>query len=136
MNKTKIMVFGTFDLIHEGHENFFEQARACAEYPHLVVSVARDAVAQRIKGKAPRHNEEVRRTHIEEHPLVDEAILGDETGYMHHIQNVKPDIIALGYDQEGEFVSNLEGDLRIAGLHTTVLRLKAYKSDTFKTSKL
>ncbi len=55
---TRIMVFGTFDMIHEGHADLFRQARALASDPYLIVSVARDAVAQRIKGNRPRHSED------------------------------------------------------------------------------
>ena len=47
-----------------------------------------------------------------------------------------PDVIALGYDQTGEYVEDLEEELRDAGLSTSVVRLKAYKPDIFKTSKL
>ena len=104
---TRIMVFGTFDMIHEGHEDFFRQARALTSNSHLIVSVARDEVATRIKGIKPRNSEEARRSAVAEHELVDEAVLGDEEGYIAHIRENKPDIIALGYDQEGEFVLNL-----------------------------
>lgn len=130
------MVFGTFDMIHEGHENLFNQARELAPDPHLIVSVARDSVATRVRRYAPRNSEEVRQRLLVAHPLVDEAVLGDETGYVHHILLVKPDIIALGYDQKGEYVENLERDLHEAGLSTRVIRLKSYKPETFKTSKL
>ncbi len=130
------MLFGTFDMIHEGHVNLFTQARALAEKPFLIVSVARDAVAARVRGYAPKNNEEVRRTMVGAHPLVDEAVLGDKSGYMDHITREKPDIIALGYDQQGEYVEHLEKDLREAGLTTRIVRLQSYLPDTFKTSKL
>src|SRR3989344_1434248 len=97
--KTKIMVFGTFDMIHPGHEDLFRQARAIAPDPFLTVSVARDAVANRIKGFPPRNNEEARREMLSDHPLVDEALVGNTEGYMEHIKKAAPDIIALGYDQ-------------------------------------
>src|SRR5665213_4188170 len=95
---TRIMVFGTFDMIHAGHENLFQQAKALAKEPHLIVSVARDSNVERIKGKKPRNSEVARQAALAAHPLVDEAILGDENGYIEHIISAKPDIIALGYD--------------------------------------
>ena len=67
---------------------------------------------------------------------MDEAILGDSEGYIDHIKAAAPDIIALGYDQEGEYVKDLEGDLREAGLRTKVVRLSAHQPETYKTSKL
>ncbi len=133
---TRIMVFGTFDMIHGGHEDFFRQARALASDPHLIVSVARDASAARIKGRQPRRAERERLAAVAAHALVDEAVLGDERGYMEHVARSRPDIIALGYDQGGEYVRDLEKDLHDAGLATRVVRLAAFKPDVYKTSKL
>lgn len=133
---SRVMVFGTFDIIHPGHEHFFAQARALVPDPYLIVSVARDSAAERTRGVAPRSNEHKRVEALARHPLVDRAILGDEVGYMEHIAGEKPDIIALGYDQLGEYVENLERDLRDAGLSTKIVRLEAHRPDVYKTSKL
>lgn len=133
---TRIMVFGTFDMIHPGHEDLFRQARALAADPHLIVSVARDSAAQRAKGQAPRHSERERLESLRDHPLVDEAVLGGERDYMEHIVGARPDIIALGYDQSGEYVEHLEHDLKTAGLKTNVVRLKPFRPEIYKTSKL
>lgn len=132
----KIMVFGTFDMIHPGHEDFFRQARALADDAFLIVSVARDSAVARIKEEAPDNDEEARRARIEAHELVDQALLGDEDGYMAHIIAAAPDIIALGYDQEGEYVDNLAEDLAAAGLSTAIVRLQPHEPETYKTSKL
>ena len=133
---TRIMVFGTFDMIHAGHEDLFRQARRLAKEPHLIVSVARGTVAERIKGFRPRHSEEERRNMVAAHALVNEAVLGDGDGYIGHIRKAMPDIIALGYDQKGEYVEGLEKDLREAGMGTRVVRLSAFKPEVYKTSKL
>ena len=134
--RTRIMVFGTFDMLHEGHINFFKQARALASKPHLIVSIARDSAATRVKGNPPRHNELDRLALLGGNALVDEVGLGDEHGYMAHIAKILPDMIALGYDQSGEYVDQLENDLLDAGLKTRVVRLKPFKPDVYKTSKL
>ena len=131
-----VLVFGTFDMIHAGHEDLFRQARALVPEAHVVVSVARDSAVARIKGVRARKSEGERLAMVRVHPLVDDALLGDEEGYMPHIQRVAPDIIALGYDQEGEYVQNLERDLRAAGLASRIVRLKSYQPDLYKTSKL
>ncbi len=130
------MVFGTFDMIHEGHVDFFRQARALSPEPHLIVSVARDSSVARVKGAPPRHGEDERTARVAVHELVDEALLGDETGYLAHIVAVRPDSIALGYDQSGEYVEHLEADLRRAGLETKIVRLSAFRPEVYKTSKL
>ncbi|PIR84147.1 FAD synthase [Candidatus Kaiserbacteria bacterium CG10_big_fil_rev_8_21_14_0_10_51_14] len=133
---TRIMVFGTFDILHEGHIDFFRQARALAPYPHLIVSVARDVSVERIKGAHPRRTENERLATVERYALVDEGVLGDMEGYIDHIRATRPDIIALGYDQNGEYVENLEKDLHATGLQTKIIRLSAYKPEVYKTSKL
>lgn len=133
---TRIMVFGTFDMLHPGHEDFFRQARLLGDQPHLIVSLARDAAAARYRGRSPRHSERERLAQAAAHPLVDEALLGDETGYIPHIMAARPDIIALGYDQTGEYVEHLERDLTAAGYGGRVVRLNAFKPEVYKTSKL
>ena len=69
-------------------------------------------------------------------PLVDEAVLGDASGSMPHIQAARPDIIALGYDQEGEYVEGLAEALKHSGVSARIVRLKAHKPDVYKTSLL
>ena len=133
---TRIMVFGTFDMIHPGHEDFFKQARALAEDPYLIVSVARDSAVRRIKGASPRNDETTRLEVISSNTLVDEAVLGDEVGYIEHIAAALPDILALGYDQEGEYVERLEEELTQRKLSAKVIRLEAFKPELYKTSKL
>lgn len=133
---TTVMVFGTFDMVHKGHEHLFAQARALAPHVRLVVSVARDASAARIKGASPHTSEEARRTAVEAQVGVDACVLGDTAGYIEHIAHIAPDIIALGYDQEGEYVDTLEDDLRRAGLGARIVRLAAFEPETYKTSKL
>ncbi|NBV76930.1 Holliday junction resolvase RuvX [bacterium] len=132
----RIMVFGTFDGVHEGHRNFFAQARSLSGNPTLIVSVGRDRVVERVKKAAPRLSEDTRLALVRHEPLVDVAVLGDSEGYLAHIQANKPDILALGYDQAGEFVDALEADLRDARLKVRVVRLEAHKPEMYKSSKL
>ncbi len=133
---TRIMVFGTFDMLHEGHLDFFRQARSLASDPLLIVSIARDSAVKRIKGSTPVHGELERLALVEECDLVDEVVLGDEDGYVEHIVQAAPAIIALGYDQHGEYVDRLQGDLVLAGFEPQIVRLKPYKPEVYKTSKL
>lgn len=130
------MVFGTFDILHPGHVDLFRQARALAAEPHLIVSVARDTSVERVKGAPARHAEGERLAGVRKSALVDTAVLGDSEGYIGHIRANAPDVIALGYDQRGEYVDNLEKDLQAAGFSIPVVRLSAYKPEVYKTSKL
>ena len=132
----RVMVFGTFDSIHKGHENMFQQACALAPHVELVVSVARDSAVVRIKKASPRHSEDERTAQLAAHPLVSRAVIGDEVGYMHHIAEAHPDIIALGYDQSGEYVEQLEDSIRKYSLHIHTVRLNPLEPHIYKTSLL
>jgi FAD synthetase len=132
----RIMVFGTFDIVHPGHLHFFKQARALAKNPYLVVSIARDINVQRIKGRLPLHNERQRAALVKYSGSADKVVLGDVKGYIRHIIRARPDIIALGYDQQSSYVNSLQEAMIDQGLDIRVLRLKSHKPERFKTSKL
>lgn len=127
------MAFGTFDVLHKGHEHFFRQARKLAVRPFLIVSVARDKNVARIKGRQPRRSERQRLKTVGEHPLVDLAVLGGAGDHIPHIVLQKPDIIALGYDQR-DYIKGLKADLKKRGLDVKIVRLKPHKPHKYKTS--
>ena len=129
----KIMVFGTFDVLHKGHLNFFKQARRLAKNPYLVVSIARDVNVKRIKGRKPRLPEKLRFKVVKRCSLVDKVVLGGIKNPIPHILKEKPNIIALGYDQ-GAYIKNLKQILKTKGLEVRVVRLKAYKPKAYKSS--
>jgi FAD synthetase len=131
--KVRIMVFGTFDIIHPGHRNFFKQAKALAKNSYLIVSLGRDKNVLKIKKHFPDNNQAVRLENIAQIPEVDEAVLGGLKDHLPHIIKAKPDIIALGYDQTA-YVKNLKQELRASGLTTKIVRLKPYKPHIYKTS--
>lgn len=100
----KVLAFGTFDGVHEGHRVMLREAKALGDY--LIAAVAPDLVVKEIKGAFPRSNAAQRITALKTEHLADEVILGD--GELHGweiISRVKPDIIALGYDQDNLRVS-------------------------------
>ncbi len=129
----RIMIFGTFDIIHKGHRNFFKQARELAKNPFLIVSIARATNVKRIKGRAPRHTDQQRLAAIAALPEVDKVVLGGARQYIPHIVRERPDIIALGYDQI-EYVKGLRTALIVKGLKPKIVRLKPYKEHIYKTS--
>ena len=53
-----VMAGGSFDIIHPGHIETLEQARALGD--SLIVSVARDATFRKNKKREPQHNETLR----------------------------------------------------------------------------
>ena len=131
--KTRIMAFGTFDILHQGHLNLFKQARALAENPFLIVSVARDFNVKKIKGRPPSLTEKQRLAEIKNCRLVDKVVLGGLKNHVPHILKQKPQIIALGYDQSA-YVNNLGKTLEKRGLKVKIARLKAFRPKIYKSS--
>lgn len=113
----------------------FRQARRLARQPLLIVSVARDANVKRIKGFNPESGERRRLAALRREPLVDRAVLGAPRGYLSHIVSLRPDIIALGYDQTA-YTEGLAVKLKKRGLNARIIRLKSYLPHKYKTSLL
>ncbi|MCX8147258.1 MAG: adenylyltransferase/cytidyltransferase family protein [Candidatus Woesearchaeota archaeon] len=141
----KVMVFGTFDILHAGHINFLEQAREeCIKHFYkekdeekpikLVAVIARDINAKKAKGIFPINNERTRLENIKKLGVVDEAIMGEFSDKYKIIEKIKPDLICLGYDQE--IPKNFEEELKKRKINAKIVRLKAYKPEIFKSSKM
>jgi FAD synthetase len=133
----RVMVFGTFDMIHPGHRHFFAQASALAgkAAPYLIVSLARDKNVKRIKGRLPKRDEKQRLADIQALSEVSKAVLGAIGDHVPHIVKLRPDVIALGYDQTA-YVAGLRAQLASYGLKPKIRRLKAHQPHIFKTSLL
>lgn len=94
----KVMVFGVFDGLHEGHRYFLSEAAKHGD--ELIVVVARDEMVRVLKNKTPRHTEEERRLAVARLGAVTRAVLGDrEQGVYNVIKKYNPDIICIGHDQ-------------------------------------
>lgn len=116
----RVVATGTFDIIHPGHIKYLEEAKKLGD--ELIVIVARD---KNVKHKPkPIIPEEQRVRVVSALKPVDKAILGDEHDIFKPIIELKPDIIALGYDQHFD-EKKLEEELRKRGLNTKVVRITA-----------
>ena len=95
----RVMAVGVFDLLHAGHLHYVEQAKSLGD--ELIVVVAHDDTVRKQKHE-PVTNQELRRRMVEGLKPVDKAIVGNPPSEpIFDILNiVKPDIIALGYDQK------------------------------------
>jgi len=113
MEKSKrrkvVLASGAFDLLHYGHVYYLTNAKkAGGENAKLVVIVAKDKTVEKLKGSRPIIPEDERRALVESLKIVDEAILGyEDMDLLKVIEKVKPDVIALGYDEE-----KMENDLK------------------------
>jgi len=121
----KVLAGGTFNLLHPGHIFFLEKAKELGDY--LVVVVANDKTVAREK-KFLVMPAEARKKVIENLRIVDKAVVGDEKDFMKVVRKERPDIIALGYDQE---LGSLEKQIESLGIKIVRIksRLKGYKTE-------
>ncbi len=93
------MVFGVFDGLHLGHLHFLQQAAALGR--ELTVVVAQDALVRKMKGKAPKWMLRRRTSAVRKVGCVTKVIAGDKKlNSWIAVKKIKPNIVALGYDQK------------------------------------
>jgi len=128
-----VMVFGTFDVFHAGHEHFLQQARQLGDY--LIAVVARDATVKNVKGEYPQNPEKKRANAVRETEIADKVVLGYNDDKYRVIKKFKPNIIALGYDQF-VFTYKLNKMIIDENMDTEIKRLDPYKPGIYKSTLL
>jgi len=120
--KKIVLAGGVFDIIHPGHIHTLNAAKALGGV--LVVAIATDKTAKKMKKRSPLHNQELRRELVSCLSMVDKAIVGHEDDIFQTVKEIKPDIIVLGYDQvhQEKFIS--DGCKRI-NLNVEIVRLES-----------
>jgi FAD synthetase len=126
------MASGVFDIIHSGHLHYLQEARKLGD--ELVVVVATDATVRRHKHE-PIIPEKMRLELVSALKPVDAAVLGNEGDMFAVVENIRPDIIALGYDQTFD-EKKMEETLRGRGLKVKVVRVGANGEDLTATRKI
>ena len=119
----KVMATGTFDLLHLGHVYYLQEAKKLGDT--LVVVVATDATVRRLKHE-PINPEEIRLNLIKQFRMVDEAYLGHDDDMYRVVEEIKPDIIALGYDQIHD-ENKIKDELKKRKIDAKIVRLPEYK---------
>ena len=119
--KKIILAGGVFDIIHPGHIHTLNAAKALGGI--LVVAIATDKTAKKMKKRPPLHDQELRCELVSCLSMVDKAIVGHEDDIFQTVKEVKPNIIVLGYDQvhQEKFIS--DGCKRI-NLNVEIVRLE------------
>jgi len=127
----KVMCMGTFDVLHPGHLDYFRQAKEHGDF--LIVVVARDSSV--LQEKRLMHNEKERHKQIAAQEIVDEAVLGNEGDKLKIVEQEKPDVICLGYDQKVD-ETRLKEELKKRELTPIIVRAQAYFPEKYKSSLL
>jgi len=111
-----------------------EAKKTGGENAELIVIVARDSTVEKRKGYKPVMSENQRRALVESLKVVDEAILGyEEFDIGKVIEKIKPDIIAVGHDQDG-VERAIKNYIREKGLNIKVVRIGKFSEDELDSS--
>ena len=98
----KVITYGTYDLLHEGHVNLLRRAKELGDY--LIVGVTSDSF-DRGRGKLNVRNNVLERVEaVRQTGYADEIVIEDYIGQkIDDIQKYNVDIFAIGSDWEGKF---------------------------------
>ena len=127
-----VLAGGVFDIIHPGHIHTLMAAKALGNV--LVVVIATDKTAQKMKNRIPLHNMELRKDLVKSLSMVDYAVVGYEGDIFKSVELIKPNIIALGYDQVHQEKFIIDGCKKI-GINVSIARLQSPIPD-IKSSKI
>src|SRR3989338_10436016 len=130
----KVMCFGTFDVLHEGHKYYLNEAKKLGDW--LVVVIALDETVEKIKGRLPRNSQTVRRQNLEALKIADRVVLGNKGDKLKVVRDESPDILVFGYDQDS-FNSFAEDAVKKGLLpEIKVVRIRPHHPDKYKSSLL
>ena len=113
-----------FDIIHPGHISTLNAAKALGDV--LVVVVATDNTAVKMKKRRPIHSQEQRQELVNSLAVVNLCLIGQENDIFKTVNLVKPQIIALGYDQvhQEQFITEgckkIQLDAKVARLQSPI----------------
>ncbi len=117
-----VLAGGVFDIIHPGHIHTLNAAKDLGDV--LVVVVATDKTAEKMKKRQPLHNQDQRKMLVDSLTVVDLSVVGHEGDIFKTVEFIRPQIIALGYDQVHQEKFITEGCRKI-NLDVTVARLQS-----------
>jgi FAD synthetase len=132
---TIVLASGVFDLIHYGHIRFLEEAKKFGDPDaKLIVIVARDETVNRLKGLNPVIPEDQRRAIVDSLEVVDEALLGfEDLDLTRVIQQIKPDIIAVGHDQD-HILNQLEKIIKALEMDFVIAKIDRFGEEDLNSS--
>ena len=119
-----VLAGGVFDIIHPGHIYTLNAAKALGDV--LVVVVATDITSEKMKKRKPLHTQEQRQELVNSLSMVDLCLVGQEDDIFKTVDRVRPQIIALGYDQihQEKFITDgckkIELDAKVARLQSPI----------------
>lgn len=135
MNTARVLTFGVFDPLHEGHLWLLERAKQEGDY--LLVVVARDDAIIADKQRDPYQTEDIRIQKVAAVPVVDEVVLGGkEQGSYELLRSIDFDVLVVGYDQEPNDQEIRSILSRVGKSGVRLVRLPAHKPEKYKSTYL
>ena len=126
-----VLAGGVFDIIHPGHISTLNAAKKLGDI--LVVVVATDNTAIKMKKQKPLHTQDQRKELVNSLTMVDLCLIGHEGDIFETVNQVRPQTIALGYDQVHQEKFITEGCKKI-NLDAKVARLQSPIPDSSSSS--
>jgi len=114
---TLVVAQGTFDILHPGHLHYLRDARAMGEELHVIVARTSNVTHK----EPPVVPDRQRVAMVDALDPVDEAHLGHPEDIFVPIEDLRPDVIALGHDQHHDDAA-LEEALSERGIDCEVRR--------------
>lgn len=111
-NKKIVFTNGCFDILHIGHVNYLEKAKALGDI--LIVGLNSDSSVTRLKGKGrPINNEYDRANMLSALGFINYVVIFEEDTPAELINIIKPDVLVKGGDYNAEDVVGKENSGRV-----------------------
>lgn len=118
-----VLVGGVFDLLHVGHIHTLKSAKLLGDV--LIIVVATDNTVSNLKkNRKIYHDEKSRLELVSSIKFVDKAVIGRKKSIYDTVEFVRPDVIALGYDQIHDEIA-MKKNCFDRGLNLDVVRLSS-----------
>jgi FAD synthetase len=126
----KVVATGTFDILHPGHLFYLTESRRLGDELHVIV--ARDINVRHKPPPIIPENQRLRM--IRALKPVDHARLGDNHDMFRPIEEIRPDVITLGYNQHFD-EKELQEALEARGLSCILVRIGRYDGGELASSR-
>jgi len=133
----RVLASGAFEILHPGHIKFLAEAKKIGgEGSKLIVVVARDETIKKRKGREPILDEESRKEIVSMLKPVDDVILGyTPPSFEKVMEEVKPDIVVFGYDQD-ELMNKFKEFAEKYELKVEIIKIQKFPSNFSSTTEI
>jgi FAD synthetase len=115
---TRVVAQGTFDILHPGHLHYLREAQKLGDELQVIIARRENVTHKERPVLANRQRRDV----VGALEMVDAARIGHESDIFAPIEDLDPDVIALGFDQHHD-QSAIEEELEARGVDCKVERV-------------